>query len=156
MIHGKAEDFAGDQVEFIESEKGVTNTISTGSVLGELSSILGVTSIGTFSAASYVKAIEIPCQLYVEFVKRNSLFNSITRISNNSQFLRNSWLFGEMTSYPILNRIVQSMNSCNFSQDQVLPKGSTPHLFLLEKGELEIYVDTDVVDVLTEGGFFGE
>ena len=143
-------------VEYIESEKGIMNKISTGSLLGELSSITGEATVGTYRAASHIEAIAIPRNLYMEFVERNDLLDGIVRVSNKRQFLRSTSLFGEMTSHPVLNRIAQSMDEERFGQDQVLPRRATASLYLLEEGELAVYLDNDQVEVLSAGGFFGE
>lgn len=141
-------------LEFIDIELGINNKLTAGSLAGELSGISGTVTTGTYRSASYVKAIEIPTQLYTEFLKRNQKFDSVINNIEKRQFLAKSWLFGERLSCPMRNFISQDMTLESFDKGQSLPDGKG--LFMLEQGEIIIYSRQQAIETVKIGSFFGE
>ena len=143
-------------LEYIESKSGISYTLSVGSLIGEYSRMMSRPSKETYRAASNIKALQIPGDLFIEFAKKNNLEESIKQTHNNREFLQNTWLFGEMVSYPIQNKIAQLMTSRTYAAGKAVLLTKDPLLFMLEKGEVEIYDDKKTIDILTPGAFFGE
>lgn len=143
-------------MEYIESENNIQNTLSTGSLIDEVSCLLGEKSKGTFRAMSHVQVLEIPRNLYYTFVKNNNLYDNVTHWYSNQQFLRSTWLFGEMTAYPMQKKIAQLMQSVHYLKGQTISGSSKPEIFLLEKGAMNIHVGENIIEQLSSGDFFGE
>ncbi|MBF0101877.1 MAG: cyclic nucleotide-binding domain-containing protein [Desulfobacterales bacterium] len=143
-------------VEYIESKKTIRNMLSTGSIIGELSGISGTRTLGTYRTASYVQALQMPTHFYLQFAKRNGVYKNIKRIHNNRNFLSNTWLFGEMASYPVQNRIADRMNSVQYKAGHTLCLKDKKELYLLEQGLIDIYVKDKKIETVESGGFFGE
>lgn len=143
-------------LEFLAPDSGVNNKLTSGAMAGELSGILQSAARGSYRAISYVKTIKIPSLLYIEFLKRNDLFDAVKKDIANRQFLQNTWLFGERISCPIKSRIAQSMIRTELKSGTPLDCGKEGGLFLIEAGEVEVSSNNRVVDILGEGDFYGE
>ncbi|KJR42699.1 cyclic nucleotide-binding protein [Candidatus Magnetoovum chiemensis] len=156
-------------VEVLRVKEDYSNILTAGSLVGELSGIdaLKAPSMETYRAASYVRALEIPSVLYSEFVKRNDLYAKIGRIIKNREFLYNTWLFGDMVSYPIQNKIAQFMTFERFDNDSVFTYGDKAELYLISQGAVRLSscskhkcgdkaAARNVIETLTAGDFFGE
>ncbi len=143
-------------VEYIESETTIKNMLSAGTLAGEISGMRGDKSGGTFRADSYVQAIEIPRDIYLEFVKRNNMYYDIMRAHENRRFLLGTWLFGEMVSYPMQNRIARLMEKTVFREGELLPDGNGAELILIAEGEIQVYSENKIIETLGRGGFVGE
>lgn len=143
-------------VEQIQTELGVHNILSAGALIGEMSALDRVPSLGTYRAANFVQALRLPRTLYFKFVNRNKLYPNIKRLQDNREFLQKTWLFGEVVSYPIQNKLAQSMYFQHYAAGQVFPKEIHSAVFLVKRGKLERYIEEDVFETLTSGHFFGE
>lgn len=143
-------------VEFIDSETGLHNMLSAGSLVGEMSGLTGEASRITFRSASYIRAIKIPCDLFIEFVKRNNLYDEIGHLQETRMFLRRTWLFGELTSCIIQNRIANEMKEKSFREGEALEIAGEPVLFLLNQGEVRIFSENQTIENISKGAFFGE
>ena len=147
-------------IEFIDPNSSVNYQLSAGSFVGEFSGLLNEPQIGTYRAASYVKALSIPCALYKLFVERNGIYDNVKRMNKYRQFLKNTWLFGEMVSYPIQNRIARVMESIAFKKGEVIKTGPAPGIYLLRQGDFRVFFDGKILeDMPSDGatpGFIGE
>jgi hemerythrin len=142
--------------EYIDTGQGIHNTLSAGSMAGELSGMLGTASPGTCRSESYVTTLRIPSSLYVEFVKRNNLYDEIKRLHDMRWFLQNTGLFGEMISWPVMNEMARRIKKETVPKGAGLKTGSGPALFLLLEGELAVCSGVRKVEIVGPGGFFGE
>jgi hemerythrin len=143
-------------LEFIDSEHNVKNLMSAGTLAGELSATLGEASQGTYRAASYVHTIRIPNEIYIEFVKRNYFYEDMKQVHENRHFLRSTWLFGDMVSYPIQNRIAQQLEAIECAAGKILPMNGKPGLFLLAEGHMQIFAENKLIEPMSPGDFAGE
>jgi hemerythrin len=143
-------------VEQIDSESGIHNLLSAGALLGEMSGMSGTPATETFRAGSFVQALRLPARLYLEFIKRNRLYDDIVRLQENRRFLQKTRLFGDAISYPIQNRIAQEMNRCRFPEGYLFSAKSRPEIFLLERGEVKLYRGGEALETLGPGDFFME
>jgi hemerythrin len=143
-------------LEFILADSGVYNRLSTGSIVGEMSGLMNEEVKGTYRAFSFVKALKIPCNLYIQFLKRNRIYEDIKKICEIRQFLQKTWLFGEMISCPVKNRIARNIRLVLYGKGQRLPIEEIRNLFLIKDGEIEIFYDGNFIETQGSGGFFGE
>ncbi len=143
-------------VEFIDSETGIQNMLSAGSIVGELSALIGEKTKRTYRAASYIRALKLPSDLYLKFIKRNYIYDNIRRVLENRQFLQGTWLFGEMVSCPIQNRLAELMSSKSYQAGETVQMDETAGLYIIDQGEIQLYSDDKLIETLDQGDFFGE
>jgi len=143
-------------IEMIRSEKNVHQIMYAGSLIGELSGYKEKPSTETYSACSYVWALEIPVNLYAEFVRRNNLYDDIKVMQKSIAFLQDTWLFGDMVSYPVQNKIAQKLTTHSYAAGEKIPESVASQLILLIEGELIIRSGETIVDTLQPGKFCRE
>ena len=143
-------------VEMIQSESGVYNIISSGGFIGEMSGLTGTPSMETYRAKNFVQALQIPRSLYLEFVKHNGLYEEIVSLQENRVFLQNTWLLGESISYAIQIDLCKSFDVKTYKADEIISMEDPNRISIVKEGKLEIYLNDDVIEVLTIGDFFGE
>lgn len=141
-------------VEMIHTEKNIYNLLSAGSFIGESAGLKEGYAQETYRALSYVRALEIPRNLYVNFVENNQLFEKIDRLRDNRNFLRKTSLFGEGISYKTQNRIAKTMHLCRYPQGHVF-KNNYQYLFLIKNGIVECKIAGETIETLKEGDHFG-
>lgn len=143
-------------VEFINEDSGVRNTYSSTSLIGEWSGLLEKECKRTYRALSDIQSLQIPCDLYREFIKRNKLFDDLLQKQEKRHFLQSTWLFGELVSFPIQNEITGLMAKRVFDGGEELPCETDENLYLLATGEIKIFSGNRVIETLKPGQFFGE
>jgi len=143
-------------VEMIRSGSGIHNLLSAGSLIGEMSGLAGAPSMATYRAVGYVQALRLPCNLYLEFVKRNGLYADIKNVQERRGFLQATWLLGESISYPIQTRVAQAMSCQRYDAGEEIALEEKPELLLIASGTIQRYLDHDVLETLGAGHFFGE
>ena len=94
----------------VASDGTTSFMLTSGALIGEMTALTGDAARRTYRARSFVTALRIPRDLYADFVERNGLRDSILRVRENRHFLQSTWLFGEMVSFTVANRIAQAMN----------------------------------------------
>ena len=142
-------------VEVIRSESGIHSMISAGGFVGDNSGLFQKPAQATYRAVSFVRALQVPCSLYLEFIKRNGLHPDIEFLRERREFLQKTWLFGEDISYPIQNKIAQAMNLESYRADELLPIETYSGIGLIKQGRLQIFLADDVFETLNAGDFFG-
>jgi len=143
-------------IEMIRSEQNVHQILYAGSLIGELSGYKEKPSKETYSACSYVWALEIPVNLYSEFVHRNNLYADIDAMQKSIEFLQDTWLFGDMVTYPVQNKIAQKLTRHAYLEGEVLPENDEAILVLLVEGELLIRSGATLIETVTPGNFCRE
>jgi hemerythrin len=139
-------------VEFIDSQRGNQHVLPAGSLIGFYSGYLGGKALETYRAASNITVIQIPLQSYHDFVDRNDLYSELKRVEKNILFLENTWLFGEVVSFPILTRIAKAMTKVEGQKTELSQKYI---LYLIENGSITIKRNGRKVETLQKGDFFG-
>ena len=139
-------------VEFIDSQRGNQHVLPAGSLIGFYSGYLGQKAIETYRAASNITVIQIPLQSYHDFVDRNDLYSELKRVEKNILFLENTWLFGEVVSFPILTRIAKAMTQVKGEEIALSQKYI---LYLIQEGSVTIKRNGRKVETLQKGDFFG-
>ncbi|MGQ9616006.1 MAG: bacteriohemerythrin [Spirochaetota bacterium] len=144
------------EVEFVDAERGIRSTLSAGSLMHEFAGLHGYTPQGTYRSIGYVKLLRISSDLYREIVKRNNFYSEVEQLHKAMGFLQITWLFGEMISGNIQNRIARSLTSRVYKKDTIISSDGPMQLYMLASGELRIYAGERVVETLKNEGFFGE
>lgn len=143
-------------VEMIDTETGTMNRLSAGAMAGELSGITGGRSRATFRAATYVRALKLPCSLYSDVVEANGLMEVVEHLRNRREFLQRTWLFGESISTPVQNTLAGAMRSQRLGKGESLAGDKRPAIYLVKQGEVDIALDGLVFERLKPGDFYGE
>ena len=146
----------GGIVELIDSRTGLHNRKSAGSFVGELDCFGNGMARRTCRALSAVTALRIPCEIFLEFLKRAGVGETLRRAQDNRQILQASWLFGEMVSFPLQLRIAGVMERRQLKEDDLLAPGGRAEILLLDEGLMSIFLGARPIENLTPGGFFGE
>lgn len=143
-------------IEFYEQDSSHKNILSSNSLIGEWSGLRNEKSNRTYYAASDVQSLQIPSDLYREFVKRNGLFENLLERYEKRCFLQRTWLFGEIVSFPTQNEITDLMIKQTYEKGIELIQDEEAKLYLLESGEIKILSEKKVIETLKPGHFFGE
>jgi hemerythrin len=131
--------------------------ISSGAFIGELNTLLDINLNKTYRAVSYVKALEIPSELFIVFIKYNHLDETIGKRVVKFEILNDFPLFSDLLSFAVLNDIANSLETVYFNQgDNILEDEDDCFLFLLANGEVEMQKDDGTKKVIKEKNFFAE
>ncbi|MDY6971566.1 MAG: bacteriohemerythrin, partial [Thermodesulfobacteriota bacterium] len=145
------------EVETIQSESGKSSMMSAGGCVGDVAGLKETVAKETFRAVNFVQTLQIPCNLCLEFLKRNRLLDDdINHLQERRMLLKNTWLFGEGISYAIQDRLAREISTFAYQAGADVPLKDRPGLFLTKRGKLQLYLDTDVFDIFEVGDFFGE
>jgi len=143
-------------IEYINHDLGLSNKLTVGTIVGEVSAMKDLEANWTYRAVSYVKVIKVPRDFYMEFLKRNNIFYSIKDIAYIRDFLQNTSLFGERVSSLQHNQIAHSIERKVFKAHTFIPVTEDSCAFLLFDGEITIKSGEKVIEHLKSGDFFGE
>ena len=143
-------------VELIQEGNPVPNIMSAGSLVGEMSGLHKVPVLATYRALSFVEALKIPCDLYMELVNKYDLFTTISQLMEGREFMRTTWLLGEALSYAVQNKVSGALQAVEYEADTVLDVDETTPLVLMREGLAELVCGSTVVAELKSGDFFGE
>ncbi|MBT3312425.1 MAG: bacteriohemerythrin [Desulfobacterales bacterium] len=144
------------EVEKIQDEADASNMMSAGGYVGESAGLTRSMSKGTYRAVNYVNTLKIPCSLYIDFVRRNGLYEGIDASRERRKFLENTWLFGENISSLIQNKLSQDMALLSFKAGEEIPLKEKSGLLIIIKGSFQLFIDEDVFEFTYEGDFFNE
>jgi hemerythrin len=144
-------------VEMIDSKNRIETTMSPGSIIGEIEGIDGAKVAVTYRAATYIRVLTIPQDLYRWFIKKYELGTEIKRISGNRDLLRTTWLFGEALPSAAQTKVAQAVGMVRWKKGTEVSHPSEHKLYLLLKGKGSLYSQKHtVIDTLEEGDFFCE
>jgi len=143
------------QVEMLDSDSSFRSTLSAGAMLGEMTGLHDLPQMETYRAVSFVQALEIPCDLYVEFVQRHRLFAEISHLMEGREFLRKTWLCGGVMSTDTLNAIAKAMTQSSFARGEEI-KLPLHSVGILQQGGITRLLGGSLVERLGAGDFFGE
>ena len=144
-------------VEALHLGSDAINTLYAGSILGEMSGVYQLPSSTTYRAESYVKALCLPCNLYIDFINKSEMYPQLERFQEQRSFMKESWLFGEGVSYATQNRIAHAMEHCNMAKgDELLTDEGEPSIYFILSGSVERIIGTAVLETITEHNIIGE
>jgi hemerythrin len=140
-------------VEVLDLEEGKRGTMGAGSLIGEYSALYAKSALRSFRALSDIVALRIPTVLYLEFLGRTGLLGEARRIADARQFLQDTWLFGEMISFPLLRSIAQGGHTTTLMAGQAAFLGDGVHM--VREGLLELVKGNQRIAELATGSVFG-
>jgi hemerythrin len=141
-------------VEMLRTGVPGSHRLSAGSILGETSSLLGMAASETFRALSFVQAMRLPQDLYLDFVTRSALYREIVESRDELEFLRGTWLFADGVSCMTLNRLVRETGPAALDQDAVMAPPEN-ELLVLRSGEALLTTPAGYQERLRAGAHFG-
>jgi hemerythrin len=139
-----------------EPRSSVPFMVTSGTLIGEMCALTGDRSRRTYRARSFVTALRIPLRMYVDFVERNGLRDQVLRVHENRRFLQSTWLFGEMVSPTVGNRIAHAMTRETAAAGCSVRRAGEPQLAVLEKGKVSLSTGGRHFATLGPGDFWGE
>ncbi len=127
-----------------------------GTLVGELSTMFKSPSSQTYRTIGFVQALNLPIDLYTEFIILNNLYNEIERFQTVREFLSSTWLFGEGISFPVNKKIYKATQVRFFKAGEFLNKLNPKSIYIAEEGLLVRFKEKTVIETLRPGDFFGE
>lgn len=150
-------------VEVINLIADVHGVLSAGALIGEMAGMHALPSMETYRAVSFVRALRMPTDLYLEFVRRNQLFGDISRLMEYRDFLQSTWLCREIVTAGTLNAIAQSIDRRRYPAGTVIDHESENHpgIGFIKSGTVRRHERTKAgkardLETLGPGDFFGE
>lgn len=143
-------------VEMLRSSRESTTLLSSGEIVGEHSGLHSYPSRFTFRSVSFVHAMRIPTQVYLQFARQNRLYMQIERLHDNREFLQSTWLFGEGIAYPTQNSIAMEMHLHHFyTADEEICDLDHSSLFIVQSGRVRRSMPNGSSEVFGPDDFFG-
>lgn len=141
-------------VEMLRIGMPGSHLLSAGSIIGETPALLDTRSNETYRAVSFVQAMRLPRDLYLDFVKRNALYQDIVESRDELEFLRSSWLFADGVSCMTLNRLVHATEPVSFEKEKTMPPPEND-LLVMRSGEALLSTPAGYEERLGAGSYFG-
>ena len=141
-------------VEMLRTGVPGSHRLSAGSIIGETTSLLGMAANETYRALSFVQAMRLPQDLYLDFVTRNALYREIVESREELEFLRGTWLFADGVSCMTLNRLVRETQPAAFEARAVMAPPDK-ELIVLRSGEAMLTTPAGYEERLGTGAHFG-
>ncbi|MEO5343022.1 MAG: cyclic nucleotide-binding domain-containing protein [Gammaproteobacteria bacterium SHHR-1] len=145
-------------VEVIRSDAERIIILSTGGMIGEYSGLYDKPSAETYRSISYVHALALPADSYLEFVRSNDLYAEILRLHDNRCFLKTTWLFGESIGPRLENLLARNLRDSQLARDPQTGLLTLPpeRLYLIQQGRISKLLNGRPIKQLEAGDFFGE
>ncbi|HVP17865.1 MAG TPA: hemerythrin domain-containing protein [Spirochaetia bacterium] len=143
-------------VERREMPESAPVKLSAGALLGELEALHDERPRGLSRAASHVTALRIPRDEWLDFLNRLGLTDNLRRVRAEREFLQSTWLFAEVVSFPLQNRIAGLMERRFVKEDTVLRPLGGAEVLLLADGLITVFFGAIPIENVTPGDFFGE
>ncbi len=143
-------------LDVVDAKQGVQHMLSAGTIVGETCALSGESSPRTYRARSSIRVLRIPAGLYLEFASRNYDVAELRRTREVTLFLQSTWLFGEMVSSAIHNRIARDVSSRRRAVGEGLSDKGESSLVLVRSGRARVLMEEVEVDLIGPGGVFGE
>jgi len=142
------------EAELLRTGVRGSSRVSAGSIVGETPALHGTAAMETCRAISFVQALRLPSDLYLDFVTRGAMHHELVKSREKLDFLRESWLFADGVSCVTLSRLIRSAESAVFDKDRIISPPAD-ELLVLHSGKAEIATPSGYVESLGAGGFAG-
>lgn len=143
-------------VEMMQSDPDSAAMLCPGSLIGENSPSNRFRSPATYHAAGFARAIAIPMNVYLEFIKNDTFGFQLEEAYKKRLFLQKTYLFGEAVCHPALNEIAQSMQLQHYRAGEVAWKHNNSFLSLVDAGTMEKCIGGKLLGTVGRYDFFGE
>jgi hemerythrin len=141
-------------VEMLRTGVAGSHYLSAGSIIGETPALLETRSNETYRAVSFVQAMRLPRDLYLDFVTRNGLYHEVVESRDELEFLRGTWLFADGVSCMTLNRLVRATEPASFEKDRIIDPPQND-LVVMRSGEALLTTPAGYAEHLHVGSHFG-
>jgi hemerythrin len=142
-------------MEVVNNDSDSRYLLSSGTLIGESACLDDMITCKTYRAASFIKAITWPADLYRGFIQKNNLMESSLSTATMRSVFARTGLFGENVSIPVMNRLVRAASMVSVKSGEVVDDRSDC-LFLIRDGSVQRQMDGRVIETLAAGDFFGE
>jgi len=142
-------------VGFTDSKVAGIQNFAAGSLIGFYSGFLGTKAAETYWAASIINVLSIPSDSYNEFISKNSLYDDLLKMEGRILFLEDTWLFGEIVSFPIMMKLAKEMQETTLKAGERIPILSDDHIYLVKDGKADLTLNDQVICSLHQDEFFG-
>ncbi len=143
-------------IEQIQEGSDLTVSLSAGSIVGDISAMHSMPAIATYRTHCYVQCLCIPGDLYMEFIIQNNLYANFEHLQDYWNFLRTTWIFGDLVNLVNLTRIAQSIEIVSLQSGDTMDPREAGVLYLVQEGSLERISRGEIVEVHGPGDIFGE
>ncbi len=140
--------------ELIKDEFGISNPLSSASLIGDLSVLSETPTTSTYRARSPVETLAIPRVLFHEFILRNQILEQVEHLQEMLEFMHHCWLLQEMISYPVKIRIARHTVLSKHKKGDTFNPDEKGFAFL-KTGKAVLWDNGRLVRVLTPGDFWG-
>lgn len=141
--------------EYIHTDEGICTPFTAGSLIGEIPAILKAPLKGTYRAACYLKALEIPATLYGWFIRKNKFYDDIKKLNKRRSYIYQNPILGAHLSYTLQSRIARSMEVLTWKKGKSEEfNGKGDHLYIVKSGKIRLILDSNQID-LKEGDALG-
>lgn len=141
-------------VELISTKKGSFSMLTAGVTLGEKTALTGVPPTVTSRAKSFVKALKIPKEFFLQFIRGYNLDEEMKTMAIKRLLIQENLLFNEDISYSGQNKIIKDIGECVFEEGDIIPQNSD-EVYLIIQGQVRRSFQNDFIEALGKGNHFG-
>ncbi|MFH1044039.1 MAG: cyclic nucleotide-binding domain-containing protein [Pseudomonadota bacterium] len=128
--------------------------VSSGSIVAEAPALLGTAALETCRAVSFVQALRLPRDLYLDFVTHSGMRSDLVESREKLDFLRGNWLFADGVSCVTLSRLIRSAESAIINKGRTIPP-PTDELLVMRSGEALLTTPSGYTENLSSGSHVG-
>ena len=140
--------------ELVKDEFGISNPLSSASLIGDLSVLSETPTTGTYRARSHVETLAIPRVMFHEFILRNQILEQVEHLQEVLEFMHHCWLLQEMISYPMKIRIARHTVRTKHKKGAVF-NPDEKGFALINTGSAILWDGDRLVRSLKSGDFWG-
>lgn len=144
------------EVEFVDPTSGIAGSISPGTFVGPSWALLNVPMTESLVAATFVRVLEVPLNVFLYFAEKMNLKDELTPSYEKRRFLRKTRLFMGSISMPVLNGIIRSIGEAEFKAGEDIQVNNSSDLFLIRDGRVSLSLSDQLIETLHEGDYFAE
>ncbi|MFW5828131.1 MAG: cyclic nucleotide-binding domain-containing protein [Alkalispirochaeta sp.] len=132
-------------VEVLDSTTAARNILTIGTIIGERSCLFAELSSRTYRAASFIRVLEIPEDIYRSFIAQSGLEEMMAEFLTRKHFLEGTHLLGDRIAGDARNAIAHEMAERTVaSGESITPRHS---ILMIASGSVEIRCHGKLVDV---------
>ncbi len=120
-------------VETIIAKENSRHILSASSMIGETQVLLGTPSLETYRAASFVRALRLSKDVFIDFITRGEQYPKVLHSRNHMDFFRKASIFADAVSCTTLSQLVRAAKLVRFSKGAILPP-PTDELLVIHTG----------------------
>jgi len=143
----------GGQIEMIRTNENDSIILTPGVIIGEKTTLTNELPQSTYISKNFVKLLEIPIDLFYNFINKNNLMEDMLGNTLIRLTLLKMNLFSEAITYSTLNKIIEELEE-EEECEGVLDVQSD-RLYIILAGEVTVKVNGMVIETLSKLDHFG-